>query len=104
MGRCIVQVDRRKFKLGEVVYIMLTNVSDRTLYIGSWQVLDSSSRVVFTMEPPQVLISPSSSIMVTWFQVTNEGTQIRRGKYEVVWRPKDEDGNEYSCNVQIEVT
>ncbi|WP_291999697.1 hypothetical protein [Caldivirga sp.] len=104
MGRCIVQVDRRKFKLGEVVYIMLTNVSDRTLYIGSWQVLDSSSRVVFTMEPPQALIPPSSSIMVTWFQVNNEGTQVKSGKYEVVWRPKDEDGNEYSCSTQIEVT
>ncbi len=90
--------------MGEVVYIMLTNVGEKALYIGSWQVLDSSSRVVFNMEPPQTLIPPSSSIMVAWFQINNGGAQVKSGKYEVVWRPKDEDGNEYSCSTQIEVT
>jgi hypothetical protein len=103
MGRCIVHVDKGKFRVGEAVYITLVNLSSSAIYIGTWQVLDSLSRVVFTMEPPQVLIQPSSSFMVVWFQVNDSGAQVKQGKYTIVWRPRDEGGSEYSCSAQIEI-
>jgi hypothetical protein len=50
-----------------------------------------------------VLIQPSSSFMVVWFQVDDSGAQVKQGKYTIVWRPRDEGGGEYSCSAQIEI-
>lgn len=104
MGKCIIRVDRTRFKPGEAVYITLSNVGNEALYLGTWQILDSTQRVIFSMEPPQVLIQPLSSFMVVWFQVDNEGKQVKQGRYWIIWKPKDESGNEYSCSTQIEIT
>lgn len=84
---CSVYLDRRVFSRSEPIYITLVNLGNIPVMIGSWQVIDVNGRVVYSIEPPQIVISPSSSFVVVWFQFDNDGKPIDRGRYRVVWRP-----------------
>ncbi len=64
--------------------------------IGSWQIIDANGRVIYSIEPPQITISPSSSFVVVWFQLDNDGKPIDKGRYRVVWRPMV-DGSTLEC-------
>lgn len=101
MPNCRVYVDRRIFRSGEVVYITLSNVGQETLLIGSWGILRDDGAQVYSVEPPQIQIPPSSSMLVQWFQQDNEGRQVGRGRYIVVWRPRTLSGVEYFCESQV---
>jgi len=93
---CSVYLDRRLFSSGEPIYITLVNLGNVPLRIGSWHVVDTDGRTIYSIEPPQILISPSSSFVVIWFQQDNEGRQVGRGRYRVVWRPVA-DGEVLEC-------
>lgn len=103
MTQCSVQVDKRIFSLGEPIYIVLSNLGDRPLYIGSWGVLSSSGMVVYSTEPPQILIQPLSSTTVVWFQVDNSGALVKAGVYRIFWRPRDMGGSEYVCDIEVRI-
>ena len=93
---CGVYLDRREFSRGEPIYITLVNLGNTPIAIGSWQVVDVSNRVVYSIEPPQITISPGSSFVVVWFQLDNDGKAVDRGRYRVVWRPVV-NGNVLEC-------
>ncbi|WP_054858066.1 hypothetical protein [Vulcanisaeta sp. JCM 16159] len=94
---CSVYLDRSSFSSGEPIYITFVNLGNTSVMIGSWQVIDVSGRVVYSIEPPQIVISPSSSFVVVWFQVDNDGKPVGRGRYRVVWRPMV-NGNTLECS------
>lgn len=85
---CNVQVDRREYAVGEPIYIVLTNLGPESLYLGSWHVVHENGNVVFRLEPAQIMIQPNTSYTVVWFQWDNEGKQVSKGKYYVVWYPR----------------
>ncbi|BDR91295.1 hypothetical protein [Vulcanisaeta souniana] len=93
---CSVYLDRRVFSSGEPIYITLINLGNTPINIGSWQVIDANGRIVYSIEPPQIMISPSSSFVVVWFQFDNDGKPVSRGRYRVVWRPVA-NGNVLEC-------
>ncbi|GAB6944592.1 hypothetical protein [Vulcanisaeta sp. JCM 14467] len=93
---CEVYLDRNTFSRGESIYITLVNLGNAPLRIGSWQVIDVGGRVVYSIEPPQIIIAPGSSFVVVWFQLDNEGKSVDRGRYRVVWRPVV-NGNVLEC-------
>jgi hypothetical protein len=93
---CSVYLDRRVFAVGEPVYITLVNLGNAPVRVGSWGVIDEVGRVIYLVEPPQIIISPNSSFVVIWFQLDNEGKQVGRGRFRVLWRPLV-NGNVIEC-------
>ena len=89
-------MDRNTFSRGEPIYITLVNLGNAPLRIGSWQVIDAGGRVVYSIEPPQIVIAPGSSFVVVWFQLDNDGRAVDRGRYRLVWRPVV-NGNVLEC-------
>ncbi|WP_048056810.1 hypothetical protein [Vulcanisaeta moutnovskia] len=93
---CSVYLDRGSFSSGEPIYITLINLGNTPVNIGSWCVVDLNGRVVYSIEPPQIIINPSSSFVVVWFQFDSDGKPVGRGRYRIVWRPVV-DGNTLEC-------
>ncbi|MFP3305212.1 MAG: hypothetical protein RXN89_03900 [Vulcanisaeta sp.] len=84
---CSVYLDRRVFAVSEPIYITLVNLGSSPLYVGSWGIVDEFGKTIYLIEPPQIMINPSSSFVVVWFQFDNDGRQVGRGRFRVVWRP-----------------
>ena len=93
---CGVYLDRDVYTSDEPIYITLVNLGDRPLRLGSWHVIDAGGRVIYSIEPPQIIIAPNSSFVVVWFQLGNDGKAVGRGRYRVVWRPVL-DGENLEC-------
>ncbi|WP_084019877.1 hypothetical protein [Vulcanisaeta thermophila] len=88
MGECVVYIDKREFVIGEPVYAVLVNNGARPLHLGSWQIIDERANIIFTVEPPQLLIPPGTSYGIVWFQINDKGEQVRGGRYRIMWRPR----------------
>ncbi|WP_243669139.1 hypothetical protein [Vulcanisaeta sp. JCM 16161] len=71
---CSVYLDRSSFSSGEPIYITLVNLGNAPLRIGSWQVVDLSGRVIYSIEllrlssaqiPPSLLFGFRLIMMVS---------------------------------------
>jgi len=86
------RTDKKVYKVGEKVTIILENNSDRTIYLRNsapWRVerrVDNKWIVVFAPIALQVItpLKPKSSKKWLWSQVDNEGKQVPKGYYRVV--------------------
>lgn len=85
---CVIYIDRHEFATKEPIYVVFVNLGPATLYLGSWHVVDEKGNTIFSMEPPQIAIPPSTSYTIVWFQQDNEGKLVSKGKYRIIWRPK----------------
>lgn len=86
------RTDKKVYKIGEKVTIILENYSNRTIYLRNsapWRIekkLGNKWSIVFIPIALQVItpLSPGSSKKWIWPQRNREGKQVSEGKYKVV--------------------